>query len=191
MEDAHSSQLQLWSTPSGSRSKLPLLCRLCWWLALSDRTSEDIVLKREAKQKYSRLLWMWPTVRHKVPWMICFLLACRKEDKRPGGCPRSGIHLAPAAVEQHPSLIFHTSRMFGPSPSLQLLPVWLIYSWAPHVLPTNSLYFALSKALDSSMWVLPLWEEPSLQLFSQTSEISVCDLGYSSVWNREQIVLSC
>lgn len=48
------------------------------------------------------------------------------------------------------------------------------------MLPTNSLYLALGEALDGSMWVLPLWDRVALKLFSQTSEMSLCDLGYYS-----------
>lgn len=78
---ARSSQTQLWSIPSGSRSKLELLCRLCWRLALSDNHfKERCSGKREAKQKSSRLWWMWPTGRHVK------LVGSRKQQGRPGGC---------------------------------------------------------------------------------------------------------
>lgn len=72
---ACSSQLQLRSTPSGSGSKLALR-QLCWRSVLSDSTSKDVVLRKEAKQ---RLLWMWTSETCGVRRVICFLLASRKQ----------------------------------------------------------------------------------------------------------------
>lgn len=118
---ARSSQTQLWSIPSGSRSKLELLCRLCWRLALSDNHfKERCSGKREAKQKSSRLWWMWPTGRHVK------LVGSRKQQGRPGGCHMVSLSFG---AWSSGAVSFNISQplMFRQPPSLQLLSFWLIY----------------------------------------------------------------
>lgn len=139
---AHSSQPQLWSTPSGSRSKLPLLRRLCWRLVLSDRTSKDVVLRRTAKSKSSRPLWTWTS----ETWDAVYI---KKKKRRPGGC-HMVRHPFDAGGRETAST-FNISQPLVCSGSL--LPYsdshcgLFIYE-LPIRSPTNSPNLALSTAID-------------------------------------------